>query len=214
VSLPRFQEVLARLVIDPEFRELVRAAPLRGLPEGLTGLERRRLTVAAAGRGIEVTRDLHKAWRLTKLLALLPLTCTLLGEEVLAQEVARFWRARLPKGLYFLEEALDFCAYLKERARADLSVPYLDEVVAFERATLELRRPRPAQGSSGLQRVRFRHDPELLLGTLSAGRQPQHLPERPCTVVGSLDSDGRLRWGLINHGEARGGLTDGAAYGR
>jgi hypothetical protein len=201
LSLTRFQETLARLIVDPEFRELVRAAPQRALPEGLTNLERRRLTTVATGRGIEVTRDLHKAWRLTKLLALLPLTCTLLGEAVLARKIARFWQLRRPIGLYFLEEALDFCTYLEQRSTADLDVPYLDEVVALERAALELRQPRSAEASSAIRRLRFRHDPELLLGALSAGRQPQQLPERPCTVVGSLELDGQLRWSLIANGE-------------
>ena len=196
MSASGFQAALARLVLDPEFRELVRAAPQRGLPGDLTDLERRRLTAAAADRGIEVTRDLHKAWRLTKLLALLPLTCTLLGEAVLAREVAGFWRIHRPISLYFLAEALDFCAYLDERARDGLHVPYLDEVVAFERAALELRRAHSEERLPASRPLVFEHDPEVLLGTLRAGRQPGHVPERCCTVAGSLGADGQLRWTL------------------
>ncbi len=69
------------------------------------------------------------------------MTCALLGHERLARELRDFWRTRTPRSLYFREEAIAFCDHLRERARSTLRLVYLEEVVGFERATLELRAP-------------------------------------------------------------------------
>ena len=84
--------------------------------------------------GLDITRTLHKGFRLGKLLTHLPLTRVLLDRDTMAREVGGFWRRRPPVSFYFLEQALAFCAYLLERVRAgDLEVRYLEEIAALSR---------------------------------------------------------------------------------
>jgi hypothetical protein len=105
----------------------------------------------AGDRGLDMNRTLHKGFRLGKLRALLPLTCSLLTPARLASEVAAFWQDNPPASFSFLPEALEFCAFLERRP---LRSVYLAEVLAYERATLELERARV--GPAPPQSVRFR----------------------------------------------------------
>ncbi|HET8645543.1 MAG TPA: hypothetical protein VFO85_08660, partial [Vicinamibacteria bacterium] len=73
--------------------------------------------------------------------------------------------------------------------------PFLAEVVAFERAMIELRRPRPGGQERLEQVVRFRHDPRAVLGPLAAGRRPpRRLPARALVLRVALGPEGALRW--------------------
>ena len=110
-----------------------------------------------------------------------------------AREVAAFWQANPPASFSFLPEALEFCAFLERRR---LRSAYLTEVLAYERATLELERAR--FGPAPPQSVCFRHDPVRLLGTLAAGRRPRSVPARPCLLLGSKDGDAPARWTLVD----------------
>jgi hypothetical protein len=143
MSLRAYQAALARLVIEPDFRADVRAGGTLLSGYDLSARERRRICAAAADRGMDITRTLHKGWRLNKVLAFLPATCALLGEDQLAQELSIFWRDQPPTSLYFLEEALAFSSHLQERARTGLTIENLREVLAYERSKLEARRPPP-----------------------------------------------------------------------
>jgi len=188
-----FQTALARLIVEPEFRDAVRAEGTAALPGPLTPREASRLATIAGDRGLDMNRTLHKGFRLGKLRALLPLTCSLLAPARLAREVAAFWGANPPSSFSFLPEALEFCAFLEQRP---LRSVYLAEVLAYERATLELERAR--LGPAPPQSVRFRHDPVRLLGTLAAGRRPRSVPERPCLLLGSKEGDAPTRWTLVD----------------
>jgi len=110
-----------------------------------------------------------------------------------AREVAAFWQANPPASFSFPPEALAFCAFLERRALRSF---YLAEVLAYERATLELERARV--GPAPPQSVRFRHDPVRLLGTLAAGRRSHSVPPRPCLLLCSKDGDAPLRWTLVD----------------
>ncbi|HEX6203239.1 MAG TPA: hypothetical protein VF100_09570 [Thermoanaerobaculia bacterium] len=184
-----FQSVLARLIVDPDFRRRVRregAAALRGRP--LTDRERDRLLAAAADPGMEVTATLHRGFRLSKLLGRLPLTFTLLDPATSRRELDAFWAARPPAGFYYLDEAIAFCDHLIGRAEA-LGVPYLGEIAAYERAGLELQRPRPAGEEAPLQWVEMAHDPLPLIAALADGRVPPAAPPRRCFLVGRRIGD-------------------------
>jgi hypothetical protein len=188
-----FQTSMVRLVAEPAFRDAVRLHGGAALPSGLTALERTRLAAIAADPGMDVNRMLHKGFRLGKLRAMLPLTCRLLGAKQLARQVESFWSDCPPSSFYFLPEALEFCRHLQA---SGLRRKYLSEVLAYERATLELERAR--QGPTPSQAVRFRHDPAALLGALAAGRTPRRMPVRDCVAVGRRDTGGRVSWSLVD----------------
>jgi hypothetical protein len=192
VSAASFQTALARLVVDPAYREAVRAHDERPLG-GLDPIERRRLRAVAAAPGLDMTCKVHQAWRLGKLYTMVPLTCALLGEEGLEQAVHDFWRSRAPRSFYFRDEAIEFCEYLGSGPQ----LPYLDEVLEYELAVLDLRRPfipcEPARSVT----VEFRHDPATLLSTLRAGERPGAIAERPCRLIGSAARDAPIEWKLI-----------------
>ncbi len=196
LSAAAFQAVFARLVIDPDFRDDVRARGAAALAAELTDLERERLLFVAADSGMDVTRTLHKGFRLSKLLGQLPLTCAALGKEALAREVAEFWRQNPPVSFYYLAEAVAFCDFLLARLEEGMEfpTPYLAEVVAWERAGLELQRPRAAGVAPPLQIVEFTHDPLPLLIALGRG-EPVEPIERPCLMIGGYEG-GKVEWRL------------------
>lgn len=195
MSAAVFQSALARLVVDPDFRDGVRGRGAEALPDDLSDLERERLLAVAVDPGLDITLTLHKGFRLAKLLAWIPLTCVVLGRESRTREVAEFWKRRLPVSFYYLEEAVAFCDYLLERVGEGLDIPYLEEVAAYERASLELRRARPAGEAVVPQRVDFRHDPEVLLEALARGEALADLPEMPCRLIGRR-VEGGVEWSL------------------
>jgi hypothetical protein len=181
MSQSAFQSSLVRLIVDPDFREAVRTQPGFTLPSDLTPRDRRRLSVIADLPGLDINRLLHKGFRLGKLRALAPLTCTLLGSRRLAETVAAFWREHPPRSFSFLIEALAFCRFLR-RLINGRRVAYLREVIAYEEAVLTLEE---AGGKTAEVRVPFRYDPGALLGALAAGKRPRNIPRRKCVLVGS-----------------------------
>jgi hypothetical protein len=139
---------------------------------------------------------IHHGWRLGKLYRMLPFTCALLGEDRLAREVWRFWAERVPRSFYFRDEALEFCDHLARRLESGLRIAYLDEVIAYERAALELRRPLTRPGEVRTREVSFRHDPARLLSTLTEGRRPRAVPQRPCVLAGTAREGAEPAWEL------------------
>lgn len=184
--------------MEPEFRDRVRAGDEAALPGGLAEIERVRLLGIAADPGLDVNRTLHKGFRLGKLRALLPLTCSLLGSRALMREVAAFWTVRPPSGFYFLPEAVEFCDFLSARP---LRGKYVREIVAFERATLELQRAR--FDAPPPQVVHFTHDPAALLRAVASGRRPRAIPRRPCVAVARRDASGGVQWQIEGDPGAR-----------
>lgn len=189
-----FQGALARLVVDPAFRDLVRSSGAAALEGELTSLEQVRLTAMVDEKGLDATRMLHKSFRLTKLYATLPLTRRLLGPTILAAEVSAFWSANNSDSHYFLNEAIAFCDFLLERARSGLEVEYLDEVVAYERAALNLRRVLFDGETRQAEVIHFRHDATMLFENLIEGKQPGDIPERPCKLTGVVNERGEVEW--------------------
>jgi hypothetical protein len=196
MSQQAFQSDLVRLIIDPDFRELVRAGTEAVLSPDLTNRERERLRLVAADPGMNVNRTLHKGFRLGKLRALLPMTCTVLGTQRLAEELAVFWREELPSSFYFLPEALCFCLYLQNRIATGMTVEYLDEVVAYEQAVLELQRVRPEEEKAEPRMIVFRHDPMALLTELAKGWVPPNVRRRNYLLTVDSKPGGGLEWRL------------------
>lgn len=192
MSLVHFQTTLAKLLTDPDFLQGAKAEGEEFFGPGLSALERRRLAAIAWQRGTMVTGRLIRSFRLGKILTLLPLTCTLLGDDGLAAQAKAFWQVRPCDSFYSFGEALAFCRYLEEVAVSG-DVPYLDEVVGYERAMLELTAAN--QTGEVLSRVvKFRHNPAVLLGSLAEGQHPTKVAEMFCELVATVDGRGTIAW--------------------
>jgi hypothetical protein len=194
MSLAAFQSVLAKLVTSSAFRDDLRArgdAALAGFE--LTPRERARAARLASDCGVKVTATLVDSFRLGKILGLVPLTRTLLGDVRLAEEARGFWAENPPRSFYAIDEVVDFCDYLQRRLETALYVPYLSDVLSLERTMLDIRRPRPG-GGSVTRPVSFQHDPVELLGPLAAGQVPHNVRVRPCVLLATAEEDGSVHW--------------------
>lgn len=124
----------------------------------------------AADAGVGITRELLEEFRASMVVEVLKLSFRAIA---LARGPAPFdealasYRAKAAPERFGSAEAAGFAEHLAGLA---LDVPYLDEVLAFERAALATLldgRPRV---------VPFRHDPMLLLRPLAEGRPPRDPP--------------------------------------
>jgi uncharacterized protein (UPF0276 family) len=120
----------------------------------------------AADPGVAVIRRLVDEFRAGMVVDALRLTSRLIlvtrGEETLRRLLADFWRTT-PPAVFGSVEAQAFADFL-EAQRPD--VPYLPEVLAFERALIQARTTgEPAS-------VVFDHDPAELLAAVEEGRLP------------------------------------------
>ncbi|MEN3332783.1 MAG: hypothetical protein V7641_2148 [Blastocatellia bacterium] len=174
----------------------MQAQGIAALDSDLTLIERQRILAIAADKGLDATRTLHKSFRLTKIYTMLPLTRALLGPDRLAREISVFWKASPSVSHYFLEESIAFCDFLQARLGSGLRIKYLAEVIAYERANLELLRPRTGEFTPATQFIRFHHDPVTLFAQLMKGQRPRAIAARPCVLAGSLDQDGEVQWSI------------------
>ena len=189
-----FQAAVARLVVDPDFRDRVRAGGVAALDGDLTSLEEERVLSIVDEKGLDATRTLHKSFRLTKLYASLPLTRQLLGPARLTKEIGSFWQANPSDSHYFLDEAIAFCDFLLHRLGAGLRAEYLEDVVNYERANLNLLRARPEGEVAQAETVRFHHDPLALFEQLAKRKRPRGVRKLECTLIGSVAEDGAVHW--------------------
>lgn len=197
MSSETLQNLLARLIIDPDYRDEVREEAEGAFPEDLSRKERRRLIGAARDPGMDVTSTLHKAFRLNELLGQLPLTVALFDKDLLAEELGTFWQRRLPRSFYYLGEAIGFTDHLLAEEKR-LAVPFLREIVSYEQAELTLQLPIEASRAKSSVRVDFRHDPRELLGTLRSGRRPVAVAELPCSLIGARGSNDEVVWPVLD----------------
>lgn len=123
----------------------------------------------AADSGVEVLRDLARTFRAGAVVANLKLSTRLLtlhgGELFYRKLLNEFWSTAPPQ-LFGSEEARAFAAYLAMR---QLDVPWLEEVLAFELALIDMA----ISGKSVV--VPFGCDPMPLLEALGERRMPEQL---------------------------------------
>jgi hypothetical protein len=193
VSLADFQACVARLVTEADLGARVAAEGAWAFgARCLTDREQRRLTAIAASRGLVITRKLHRGFRLGKLLAMLPLSCARLGDELLGLETSAFWRERASRSFYFWEEAIAFCDFLAAR---DRSLAFLPEVVNYERASLLLQCAPERLPESGVALL-WPADPRPVLQALAANQAVPDVPAAPHLMVGERAADGQVIWSL------------------
>ena len=160
----------------------------------LSGEERGLLAEVSGQAGVKVMRTLYFGWRLTKVLSLLSLTTRTLGDEAAAHHLRRFWGKSKARSFYFVDECLAFLAFLE--ASLDEIPLVLRDVMAFERARLELRLETIRRVGPSSRRVLLHHVPaELIAGT----GEPARLPG-PIILLGSLTDDGAETWTLLKGG--------------
>lgn len=168
MSLLGYQQALCELVASPRFCLAVRRDPSSLDPYDLTERERARLASVVTQRGMSTSCTLYRVNRIAPVFSYLPLTCAVLGDELI-HEAERHWEAGKPPNLQFESETVRFTNYLKDRLEAGgIENPYLEEVLLLELAAHAL-----ASGADPPRRtVRFRHDPVALLALLADRRQP------------------------------------------
>jgi uncharacterized protein (UPF0276 family) len=173
VAPPRQRTPLPALAGGPsplEWEDALGAA-VAGRPTEALGAE------LASDPGVGVLRELVHELRAGMTVDALRLTARLLalslGPEGLRALLEEHWE-RTPPALFAATEAEAFARFLAERRPP---VPYLPDVLAFERAWLAAR-----SGAAG-RHVVLAHDPDRLLAPLAQGRLPEAPPAGRFEVV-------------------------------
>ncbi|WP_428672221.1 hypothetical protein [Reyranella sp.] len=187
MTIARFQSSLAKLVAH--------GGAIDDNQGALSDLEKQRLADIGGQHGKAIMQTLYFGWRLTKVLSLLPLTTRLLGDEALAASLKGFWKQRMAKSLYFVEECLAFLDFLEGDIKDRPA--FFEEVTGFEKARLQLRdrqsKGRPCQPVE----VRFRCHPDALLSALMSGTDVSTIVPDDIVLRGELGEDGEERWTLL-----------------
>jgi hypothetical protein len=193
MALLGFQQALSELVMSPEFCFQVLTTPEQALRIfDLTSREYQRLVFLAQLPGIGIGRMLHRSFRLSMLVNILPKTCTLLNFQNLNQVFDIYWQIQPPRNFYYEQEAVRFGEFLLAQLEQGLlQNEFLEEILRFELCVLFLTKFIPKQGAGdnsfkmGVLKdsfpdlnpkyriVFFRHQPNNLLTTLSESRMPE-----------------------------------------
>ena len=184
MSLLMFQRALVELTLTPlKARSLRRGdqSILAGFE--LTGLERDRLEAVVHQRGMSVSCSLSRGNRLEMIFQSFPMTCVLL-KPILRELVDELWIDIQPSNYQLAGEDAVFASLLTRKlAENNLSIPYLEEIFAYELACMELTHQarNPARNQTAANAgviVDFQHSPDDLLPPLSQLTAPASgLPE-------------------------------------
>lgn len=140
-------------------------------------------TELSSDQGIGILRKLVWDFRAGVLADTLKLTCRLLllhgGETFTRDLMNEFFNISTPE-LFGSAEAQTFATFLEE---GDYDVPYLREVLSFERAAIR------ALIEGEAQVVSFRYEPGALLGALAQGRLPRATVEGDFEVEITPEAD-------------------------
>ena len=168
MALAEFQRAFADLAASPERCLDARRDPAEAFAGyHLTARERQRLARMVCDPGMSVNCTLYRVNRLIPVYSVLPLTCTLLGRELLPLLDA-FWASGDEATIQYGREAGRFAAWLQARMAAGAMPGPAQDALAFEIAAFEVRTaPRDdAEGGSAGGRtrwIRFRYDPAEVL---------------------------------------------------
>jgi hypothetical protein len=164
VSLRAFQRAQVAMIVDADVARRISAGDFGPWEADLTSRERERLVSQATDTGLALSRKLHKGWRLTKLLTLLPVTFRVGDPDLLLDLVDTYWRHYLPQGLYFEAEAARFAAFVAERVPGSA---LLHDAVSLEGALLAVGQRTPLAQPAIIE-LHITRDPRRLLSDPSA----------------------------------------------
>jgi hypothetical protein len=153
------------MILDGDVARRISAGDFGPWGENLTLRERERLVSQATDVGLALSRKLHKCWRLTKLLTLLPVTIRVGDPDLLSDLVDIYWRHHLPEGLYFEAEAERFAAFVAEQVPTS---SLLHDAACLEAALLAVGRRSPSMQRGAID-LHLAHDPRRLLADPSDG---------------------------------------------
>ena len=141
----------------------------------LTNDEQHWLASLPAARGFQVTCDIQRWWRETRLRETARLTLAALGVEQANELITAYLSTHLCTSLFFLPETFDFLSFVRHTSNQ----PHLSSVVEFERALLLAREEAARNADEGAQTVTetivtFAAPPEAVLAALLQGHA---LPE-------------------------------------
>jgi len=168
VSLQTYQRAQVAMVLDRDVAHRISGGDLGPWQADLTPLERERLVSQATDAGLALSRKLHKGWRLTKLLTLLPITFRVGDPGLLSDLVDAYWRDHLPQGLYFEAEAAGFAAFVAGQVPASTA---LHDAARLEGALLAVGQRGPSAPSGPIE-LRLAHDPRRLLSAVGGEALP------------------------------------------
>jgi hypothetical protein len=194
VTLLGYQRALCDLVASPQLCLSVRADAGALDSYDLTRRERDRLVAVTAQRGMSTNCTLYRVNRITPLYSSLPLTCTLLGDDLI-HEAERYWSDDKPGDLQFGPEARRFGRFLQHRLdEGAIASDCLAEVLELELAVSAMR----SGDGPPTRSVRFSHDPLPVLEALADGRQPdmEHAERGDFTVRLTI-AHGRVELSLL-----------------
>jgi hypothetical protein len=199
MPLRDFQRALSDMTLDPRIAAAVRkdGAPTLSAYD-LTSLEQQRLVDVARQPGMDLNCTLARGNRFAPIVELFPLTCELL-KPWLRELLDELWSCRRPDNYQLSGEEDAFAGFLNGKIeRRELTYPYVEEVFLYESACMDLAKSLRYVSAENLQqlglepfrRVRFRHDPRILLIALENHQiPPPDLPEGDYAVCITLRGD-------------------------
>lgn len=179
MSLREFQRALTAMTLDVRFCATVYERGEDALRDyALSAREARRLAAVARQPGMALNCTLARANRFGAVHDAFPMTCALLGER-LREVLDGLWSSSVPDNVQLSGDVEPFAALVEEHIAAGDggANPYLAEILAYERASLELAQlVRHAADPEALpptsRWVAFEHDPQALFGPLERVEAP------------------------------------------
>ncbi len=136
----------------------------------LTKVEYDWLASLPKAQGFQVTCDIQRWWRETRLRETARLTLAAMGAEQAHTMITAYLSAHLCNSLFFLPETLSFLSFVLDQS----NYPHLSSVAQFERALLLAREEAARNAEGGIQTatettVTFAAPPEEVLAALLQG---------------------------------------------
>lgn len=182
MSVNAFQRAMVELTLSPRIAQRLYDGDLHVIDSyDLSERERRRLFDVVRQAGMSLNCTIARGNRFEAIGDLFPMTCVLL-EPVLRNLLDELWEDVRPSNYQFNGEADAFVTRVQQKmAQGELSIEYLDEILAYELTCLNMAQEMRNQTNTACEierLIEFGHSPESLLVALSAlNAPPTGLPQ-------------------------------------